>query len=106
MSTATVGLPNAATVLRCSVVAPRLPSSRASRIMNLATASRFISSHSGPRVHIAASNALPIADRASGEKNNSMFQIPPDRHLSSSSLMLPPKHNRKKSSRRANASRP
>ena len=68
MSTATVGLPNAATVLRCKVVASRLPSSRASRIMNLANTSRLISSHSGPRDHIAASSALPIADRASGEK--------------------------------------
>ena len=44
---------------------------RANWIMNRATASRFISSHSGPRVHIAASNALPIADRTSDVKTPS-----------------------------------
>ena len=105
MSTARVGLPNAATVLRCKVVASRLPSSRASRIMNRATASRFISSHSSPRVHIAASNALPIADRASGEKTTPCsryrligISVPP--------LMLPPKHNTEKSCCYVSTSRP
>ena len=36
-----------------------------------ATASRLAASHLGPRVHIAASNAFPITDRASDEKTPS-----------------------------------
>ena len=68
LTTTKTGSPNAATALRCSVATSRLPSFCVNRIMNLATASRFISSHPGPSVHIAASNALPIVNRASGEK--------------------------------------
>jgi hypothetical protein len=54
MSTAMIGLPNSATALRCRTATSRLRSLCANRIMNLATASRLVSSHSGPRVHIAA----------------------------------------------------
>jgi hypothetical protein len=58
----------------------RLPSFCAAWIMNLATtSSRLASSHLGPRVHIAASNAFPIPDRASDEKTPSPH-VAPDRH--------------------------
>jgi hypothetical protein len=52
-----IGLPNSATALRCKIATSRLSSFRANWIVNFATASRFVSSHSGPKVHIAASNA-------------------------------------------------
>ena len=74
--------PNSATAIRCKLAASKWPSRCAERTINLATASRFVSSvpiSQGPYRSLKR-----FAHRGQGVgRKNSLFHVAPDRHLGS-----------------------